>query len=232
MRGLSTFTGSGWAYGFTFTPLPPQTLPQIWERWLKSYPLQVCKPCHYTLVEAVESFRLHSLTMAYLYELFERLPWCGWAYGFTLTPLLPQMLPKIWERWLKHYLVQVCNPCHYTFVEVVELFKLHPMSMAYLYEVFERLLRMWMGVWPHTHNLTTTDASPDLGKLAKILPDASVQTMPLCFGLGCRTFQTVSHVHVIHIWSIWEHSQVVDGHMASHSHRYHHRCFPRFRKVG
>ena len=24
---------------------------------------------------------------------------------------------------------------------------------------------------------------------------------------------------------------VVDGHMAAHSHRYHHRCFPRFGRV-
>jgi hypothetical protein len=47
-------------------------------------------------------------------------------------------------------------------MEAVEPFKLHPMSMVYLYEVFERLLRMWMGIWLHTHNITTTDASPDL----------------------------------------------------------------------
>ncbi len=33
----------------------------------------------------------------------------------------------------------------------------------------------------HKHIVTTTDASVDLGKLAEILPDASVQTMPLHF---------------------------------------------------
>ncbi len=51
--------------------------------------------------------------------------------------------------------------------------------MAYIYEVFEHLLRLWMAIWLHTHFATTTDASPDLGKLAEILPDVSVQTMPL-----------------------------------------------------
>jgi hypothetical protein len=70
---------------------------------------------------------------------------CGWAYGFTFTSLLPQMLPQSSESWLKPYLMQVCTPCHYTLVEAVEPFKLHPMSMAHLYAVFEHVLGLWMG---------------------------------------------------------------------------------------
>ncbi len=31
--------------------------------------------------------------------------------------------------------------------------------MSYIYEVFEHLLRLWMGTWLHTHTITTTDAS-------------------------------------------------------------------------
>ncbi len=95
-------------------------------------------------------------------------------------------------------MMQVCKPCHYAVVEAVEPLKLHPMSMPDIYEVFERLLRLWMGIWLHTHTITTTDASPDLWELAEILPDASVQTMPLRFGWGCRTFQTESLIYVIH----------------------------------
>jgi hypothetical protein len=53
--------------------------------------------------------------------------------------------------------------------------------MAYIYEVLEHLMRLWMGILLHTHTVATTDASPDLGKFAEILPDASVQTMPLRF---------------------------------------------------
>ncbi len=101
---------------------------------------------------------------------------CGWAYGFTFTSLPPQKLPQIWESWLKSYPMQVCKPCHYTLVEAVEPYKLRLMSMAYLYKAFESLLMMWMGIWLHTHTVTTTDVSPDLGKLAEILPDASVHT--------------------------------------------------------
>ncbi len=123
-------------------------------------------------------------------------------------------------------------PDHYALIESVEPFKLHPMSISYLYEVFEHLLRLWMGTWLHIHIVTTTtDTSHDLWKLAEILPFACVQTIPLHFGWGCWTFQTVSHIHGIPIWGVWAPSQVVDRHMASQSHRYHHRCFHRFGKV-
>jgi hypothetical protein len=78
--------------------------------------------------------------------------------------------------------MQVCKPCHYALVEAVEPFKLHPMSMSYTYERFESYLSLWMGIWLHIHIVTTTDTSPDLGKVAEILPEASVQTMLLHFG--------------------------------------------------
>jgi hypothetical protein len=76
-----------------------------------------------------------------------------------------------------------------------------------------------VGIWLHTHTITTKDASPDLERLAEILPDASVQTIPLCFDRGCRTFQTASHVHgnlyevfehVLRLWmGIWLHIHIV-----------------------
>ena len=157
---------------------------------------------------------------------------CGWAFGFTTTSLPPQSLPQIWEHLLISYLMKVCKPYHCIFAEAVEPLKLHPMSMAYIYEVFEHLLRMWMGIWLHVHINTTIDAFKDLWELAVTLPDASVQTMPLNFGWSCRTFQTASQLHIINVWGVWAPSQEVDGHMASHSHKYHHRCFPRFVRVG
>ncbi len=88
-------------------------------------------------------------------QCFSALSGCGRADGFTLTPSPPQMLPQIWRGWLKSYLMQVCKPCHYTLIEDVEPFKLHPMSMAYIYAVFECLLRLWMGIWLHIHIITT-----------------------------------------------------------------------------
>ncbi len=170
--------------------------------WLRLYNLSNCIPCPcHTYMRGLSAF------------------WgFGWAYGFPLTSIPPQTLPQICESWLKSYLMQVCKPSHYALVEAKEPFKLHPMSMSYIYERFERLLRLWMGIWLHTHTVTTADTSPDLERLAEILPNASVQTKPLRFGKGCRTFQTASHVHVIHIWGVSAPSQIVYGQMASHSH--------------
>ncbi len=69
-------------------------------------------------------------------------------------------------KCLKSYLMQVCKAYHYSLIESVEPFKLHPMSMAYLYEAIEHLLKLWMGIWLHTHTVTTTEASPDSGNFA------------------------------------------------------------------
>ena len=44
---------------------------------------------------------------------------------------------------------------HYTITEAVEPFKLHLTSMSYIYEVFDHLKQLWMGIWQHTH--TTHD---------------------------------------------------------------------------
>ena len=53
-------------------------------------------------------------------------------------------------------------------VEAVELIKLHPTAMTYLHKVFEHLEMLWMGIWRHTHTITTTEVSPDLGELTDI----------------------------------------------------------------
>jgi hypothetical protein len=56
-----------------------------------------------------------------------------------------------------------------------------------------------MSIWQHTHTVTTTDVSPDLREFADILDDVSVEMIALRYRWGCRTFQTASHIYVIHI---------------------------------
>jgi len=53
--------------------------------------------------------------------------------------------------------------------------------MSYIYKVSEHLKQLWMGIWQHTHTVTTTEVSPDLGELAEIeiLDDVSVEMIPL-----------------------------------------------------
>ncbi len=58
------------------------------------------------------------------------------------------------------------------------------------------------------HAKTTSTCFPSktsrfVSVLSEILPYASVQTMQLCFGWGCRTFQTASHVHA-HLYEVFE----------------------------
>ena len=51
--------------------------------------------------------------------------------------------------------------------------------MSYMYKVFEHLEQLWMGTWQHIHTVTTTEVSPDLGELAEILDDVSVEMIPV-----------------------------------------------------
>jgi hypothetical protein len=51
--------------------------------------------------------------------------------------------------------------------------------MSYIKKVFEHLKQLWMGIWQHTHIDTTTEVSPDLGELAEILDNVSVEMIPL-----------------------------------------------------
>jgi hypothetical protein len=45
--------------------------------------------------------------------------------------------------------------------------------------VFEHLKQLWMGIWQHTHTVTITEVSPDLGKFPEILDDVSVEMIPV-----------------------------------------------------
>jgi hypothetical protein len=61
----------------------------------------------------------------------------------------------------------------YAITEAVEPFKLHPTSMSYIYLVFEHLIKLLMGIWQHTHTITTTEVSPDLGMFSEIIYDVN-----------------------------------------------------------
>jgi hypothetical protein len=162
--------------------------------------MSVWKWSHYAIVEGVEPFKLHPTSMSYTYiRCFNTLNSCGWAYGSTLTPLPPQRFPQIWESSLTSYNMKMWKWYHDTIVEAVEPFKLHPTSMSYIYKLFEHLKQLWMGIWQHIHSITTTEVSPDLGKFSDIIYDENVEMIPRHYRWGCRTFQTASHIHVIHI---------------------------------
>ena len=132
-----------------------------------------------------------------MFEHFKQL-WMGiWQHTHTVTttdvsPDLGQFAEILDD-------VRVWKWSHYAIVEAVEPFKLHPTSMLFIYKMFEHIKQLWMGIWQHTHTITTTEVSPDLGEFAEILDDVSVKMIPLRYRWGGRTFQTASHIYVIHI---------------------------------
>ncbi len=95
--------------------------------------------------------------------------------------------------------MSIWNWAHYAIVEAIEPFKLHPTSKSYIYKVFEHLKQLWMGIWQHTHTVTTTAVSPDIWKSSMKSYDVNVEMIPLRYRWGYRTFQTASHIHVIYM---------------------------------
>ena len=57
--------------------------------------------------------------------------------------------------------MKVGKYCPYDVVEGAEPF-MHPTSMPYILKVFQApsTVVMWIGIWLHTHTVTTTDRSP------------------------------------------------------------------------
>jgi hypothetical protein len=51
--------------------------------------------------------------------------------------------------------------------------------MSFIYKVFEHLKQLWMGIWQHTHTVTTTEVFPDLGEFTEILDYVNVEMIPL-----------------------------------------------------
>ncbi len=41
------------------------------------------------------------------------------------------------------------------------------------------LKQLWIGIWQHTHTITTTDVYPDLGEFTEILDDVSAEMIPV-----------------------------------------------------
>ncbi len=57
----------------------------------------------------------------------------------------------------------------------------------------------------HTYTFSTTNVVSDLGELVEILGDTRVQMMQLHYDLGCRIFQTASHIYLMYA-QFFEHS--------------------------
>ena len=145
---FSTLICCGWAYGFALTLLclcrlgvefgkigVGQSLSDVVMSWLR---LQTCLEC---IPHPNHMYR----------QCFSTLICCGWAYGSALTLLclcrsgveftkigVLQSLSDVVMSWLRLQ----------THLEYIP----HPLSISYVYKVFQHLDMLWMGIWirPYT----------------------------------------------------------------------------------
>ena len=177
--------------------------------------MYVCKPWHYTMVQAVEPFKLHPISIKYTCQVFEHRQLLLMGIWLHTHRYHYRCFPRFGigrADWNPRQ-CKCANHATYAIAQTVEPFKLHLTSLSYICKVFEHHQHqlMWMGIWLHTHTVTTTTyVSPDLGEFAEILGDVSVQTMSLRYGWCCRSFQTASHNNSILISGVWALSNFLD----------------------
>ncbi len=180
---------------------PPQTYGQMWVSWLTSHLQEVCKWCHYAMVEAVEPFKQHPISMSYIYKVFEHLllQWISiWMYPHIIHH------HKCWVRfrrvgWHWGSGFEQMKWCHYALAEAVEPFKQHPTSMPSIYPVFEQLLLQLIGIWMHPHIVYHPKYMARFGRVGWHSRSGSVWMMPLRYGWRCRTLQKPPGTHIIHL---------------------------------
>jgi len=68
----------------------------------------------------------------------------------------------------------------------------------------------------NTLTIACCNCNPEFYWVDKILGDGGLQTMPIRYDWGCKTFQNGSHTHLIHIQGVWAPSVVVDKHIWMH----------------
>ena len=188
VRNLSTFFSclDGQMAAHSHCSYHHKMLPPIRETWLKSKLMWVWKPYHRAIVEVVGP--LHPTSISYIHKVFEHLQllWMGiLLHTHTVTTTRC--------HWLKSQAIQVWTaPCHYSMVETpVEPFKLHSTSLAYIYTVFKYLLLP--SGW--SYDCTLTPLPP---QTFPQIWEHWIKSKLLHYGWGCRTFQTVPHIQVIH----------------------------------
>ena len=152
------------------------------------------------MVEDIEPFKLHPTSMSYIKGAFtswtvvvghmaahshhyhhRRVPGFG-RVGWN--PIGDACVVTMWHAM----------------VEAVEPIKLHPTSMSYIFKLFEHLQLICRAVWQHPYTLPP-QMYPPIWENYRWNPRwyVSLEMISLCFGWDCRTFQTASHIHVIHI---------------------------------
>jgi hypothetical protein len=117
----------------------------------------VWKRSHYAIVEAVEPFKLHHTSISYINYLFEHLTS---IQTFIILSVLINC--KALRELILSYCCLTPRGPHIDGRLGLSVFTIYG-----------------MGIWQHTHTITTTEVSPDLGEFAEIIDDVSVVMISL-----------------------------------------------------
>jgi len=129
----------------------------------------------------------------------------GWAYGCTLTLLgLCNRWAGVKENWGMAELEWCCN----IMVEAPNPRELHPISISYVYKVFQHLDMLWMGTWVHPH---TVRPMQQVGGGFK--ENWGMAEPEWCCNVVIKVW-SASHIHIIWIQSLSAPWYAVDRHMS------------------
>ncbi len=120
----------------------------------------------------------------------------------------------IWGSWS---LVE-SKWCHYVMVLADSQLKLLPASILDMYEVFEHVYMLSIGIWQYLKQLYPAY----LGHILGFWVTCGVKMMSLHHRWGWQPTQTASHIHIRYIQNVWAHWYAFHGHTALASNSYTH----------
>jgi hypothetical protein len=164
----------------------------------------------------------------------------GWQTHQTAFPIHIGHIQSVWANWyvvnwhIAAALHRYTHPtrisvwgsgsllesrwCQYVVVEADRHLKLLPTSTLDIYQVFEHIDRLSIGIQQHPYTVIPTLLGSDFGVLGHLWS----QNDAICRNWGWQTHQTASPIHIGHIPSVWAHWYVVNWHTAAALHSYTH----------
>ena len=167
---------------------------QIFECWLKTLMIDLCKWCHYICVVAVNTS--DCIPQLYMHKVFEHLLmlWMGIHPHNIITTNVVTDFRELAEIQM---IDMMCKWCLYICVETVDHLRLHPTSILYMYNIWapSDVLNGHKYASLHDHDQHKTIPA-QFGVLAENTCHGCLKTMPLHLCWGHNPLQTESHIYL------------------------------------
>jgi hypothetical protein len=153
---------------------------------------------------------------------------CVWAHWYAdhghIVAALHSYTHPTWLRcWGSGSLVE-SKWCHYVMVEADSHTKLLPTSILDIYDVFEHIDMLFMGIWYQPYTVIPTLLGSDVGALGHLWSQNDV----IMSWLKLTAYQTAPPIHLRHLQNVWACWYAVHVHTVSGLHSYTHPTWLRF----